>query len=244
MTTPSIAVFRPDDERLESARSTLDSLGAETVADPMLSINPTGATPRVDADHTVFTSRTGVEIADDADWSPSGSISAIGDRTASHLSDRGYTVDVVPETFSSVGLIEALADRVDGVRIDVARSDHGSPVLLDGLNDAGAYVHETVLYELCRPPEAGRSVELAAAGALDGALFTSSLTVEHFVATAADDDRRTAAIEGLNDAVVGAIGTPTCETATELGIDVGVVPERATFEALAAAVAERISTEE
>jgi len=237
---PRVAVFRPDDERLVSAARTLEAAGVTPVADPMLAVEPTGATPRVDADVTVLTSRTGVDVASEAGWTPGGRVAAIGERTAEHLRSAGYTVDVVPEEYSSAGLVTALADDVDGHRVEVARSDHGRAELLAGLRDAGAYVHETVLYRLVRPPEAGHSVVLAARSGLDAALFTSSLTVEHFLDAAAERDLAEAVRDGLADAVVGAIGDPTAETAREAGVEVDVVPETATFDALAAAVVERV----
>jgi len=73
-----------------------------------------------------------------------------------------------------------------------------------------------------------------------GACFTSSLTVEHFLEAADERGVREAAIEGLNRAVVGAIGEPTRRTAEEHGIDVDVVPESAEFERLAEAVVDRV----
>jgi uroporphyrinogen-III synthase len=148
-------------------------------------------------------------------------------------------VDLVPEEYTSAGLVAALEGSVDGVRIEVARSDHGSDVLTDGLRSAGADVHETVLYRLVRPADAGRSTELAADGELEAAAFTSSLTVEHFLEAAADRGIEGDAREGLSATIVGAIGDPTRETAESHGIDVDVVPEEATFEALATAVVER-----
>jgi uroporphyrinogen-III synthase len=117
----------------------------------------------------------------------------------------------------------------------VARSDHGSDVLLDGLREAGAYAHETVLYRLVRPEGSGESADIAAAGDLDAVLFTSSLTVEHFLDAAAERGVREAAVAGLNRAVVGAIGGPTRETAEAAGVAVDVVPETASVEALAEA---------
>jgi len=237
---PTIAAFRPDDERLADAVALLDSLGAEPVPDPMLAVEPTGAVPRDDADYVVLTSKTGVELAADAGWVSDGAIvCAIGDATAARLREAGYPVDLVPEEFSSSGLVRALRGGVDGARVEVARSDHGSAVLLDGLADAGAYVHETVLYELTRPAGSGESAELAAAGELDAALFTSSLTVANFLDAAAERGVRDAAVAGLNDAVVGCIGNPTAETAESEGIAIDVVPDEATFEALARAVVAR-----
>lgn len=236
-----VAVFRPDDDRLARAVSLLDSLGVEPVPDPMLAVEATGAAPREDSEFTVVTSKTGVELAAAAGWQPSGTVCAIGDATAAALRAAGYRVDLVPEEFSSVGLVAALEDRVAGARCEVARSNHGSPVLTNGLERAGAYVHETVLYELVVPPEAGESATLAAAGELDGAVFTSSLTVENFLAAADERGVRAAAVDGLEDCVVGAIGEPTRATAEREGVSVDVVPESADFEVLARAVVERLS---
>lgn len=240
MTGVRVAVFRPDDERLTGALARLESLGVEPVPDPMLAVEPTGEVPRSDADYVVLTSKTGAELLPD-DWSPGdASVCAIGGPTADALEAAGHPVDLVPETFSSSGLVEALGDDVDGTRVEVARSDHGSPVLLDGLEAAGAYLHETVLYRLVRPPDSGASTELAAAGELDAALFTSSLTVEHFLDAAAERGVEAEVLAGLEGAVVGAIGDPTRETAEARGVRVDVVPEEATFEALARAAVERL----
>ena len=235
-----IAFFRPDDERAESAAEVVTSLGAEPLSDPMLAIEPTGALPRGDADHTVFTSKTGAELVGEAGWRGRGEIVAIGTGTAAALEGAGYAVDRLPAEFSSSGLVEELTPDAPGATIEVARSDHGSAVLLDGLNDAGAYVHETVLYRLVRPEGAGGSAVAAADGELAGACFTSSLTVEHFVEAAAERGVRAEAIEGLNRAVVGVIGEPTRETAESVGIDVDVVPGTAEFGALAEAVVDRL----
>ena len=243
---PRVAVFRPPDERLDAAVELLESLGAEAVADPMLTVDPTGARPRSDADYVVFTSKTGVELAagergsdggPDKRWEPGeATVCAIGESTADALGEHGYAVDRVPSEFSSSGLVAELGDDVAGARVEVARSDHGSAVLLDGLEAAGAYVHETVLYRLERPADAGESAALAAEGRLDGAVFTSSLTVRNFLGAAEERGVREDAVAGLGEAVVGVIGDPTAETAADAGVGVDVVPEVADFEALAEAV--------
>ncbi|SDG17409.1 uroporphyrinogen-III synthase [Halorubrum xinjiangense] len=237
---PRVAVFRPDDERIESAVELLRSLGAEPVADPMLEVEPTGAVP-ADAPLVVLTSKTGVELAVEAGWEPGdAALAAIGPATAAAAREAGWSVDVVPEEYTSAGLVAALEPRVAGERVVVARSDHGSDVLLDGLREAGADVTETVLYRLTRPADAGDSAELAAAGDLDAAAFTSSLTVDNFLAAAADRGVEEAARAGLADAVVGAIGPPTAETAADRGVDVDVVPDEASFDALATAVVDAL----
>jgi uroporphyrinogen-III synthase len=233
--SPTVAVFRPDDERLTAAVDLLADLGVDPLADPMLSVEPTGRRPREDAAYTVLTSKTGADVLAGTDWEPGGQLCAIGEATADALAAQGYAVDIVPETYSSAGLVERLDGAVDGARVEIARSDHGSAVLPDGLESAGAYCHETVLYRLVRPEDAGESAERAAAGTLDAALFSSSLTVEHFLGAAAERGVREEALAGLADAVVGAIGDPTAETAREAGIAVDVVPAEADFELLARA---------
>ncbi len=240
----TVAFFRPDDERAAEAAEIVRSLGGEPLSDPMLTVEPTGETPRRDAELTVLTSKTGVELAAEGGWEPSdasggdATVCAIGESTAEALREAGYEVDVVPEEFSSTGLVETLEGEVEGRRVEVARSDHGSEVLTDGLAAAGADVNETVLYQLVRPEGSGDSAALAAEGDLDAALFTSSLTVAHFLEAAEERGVREDAIAGLNEAVVGAIGEPTRETAESEGISVDVVPEIADFEKLATAVVE------
>ncbi|WP_435098765.1 uroporphyrinogen-III synthase [Halorubrum sp. N11] len=242
--SPRVAVFRPADERIEDAETLLASLGADPVADPMLTVEPTGATPG-DAAYVVLTSKTGVELAAEAGWEPGdATLAAIGPATADAARTAGWTVDLVPDEYTSAGLVAALESRVDGESVEVARSDHGSDVLLAGLREAGATVNETVLYRLTRPRGAGESAELAAAGDLDAAAFTSSLTVTHFLDAAAERGVRETAIAGLNDAVVGAIGSPTAETAADCGIDVDVIPDDADFEALAQVVVETVGERE
>jgi len=232
------AVFRPDDERTDEAVELLDSLGADPVPDPMLAVEPTGATP-APGDYVVMTSKTGVELVAEGGWTPGdATLVAIGERTARAVREAGWTVDLIPDEYSSTGLVRMLDGKVEDKRVEVARSDHGSDVLTDGLADAGADVHETVLYRLVRPDGSGESAELAAAGDIDAALFTSSLTVEHFLDAAAERGVRDDAVAGLNDAVVGTIGEPTRETAESHGIAVDVVPETASFEALATATVE------
>lgn len=241
MTAPRVAAFRPDDERITDAVETLESLGAQPVADPMLAVEPTGQRPAGE-EWVVFTSKTGVELAAEAGWSPGDSrVAAIGSSTAEAVRRAGWSVALVPEQYSSAGLVAALTDELAGraAIVELARSDHGSAVLPDGLREAGITVHETTLYRLVRPADSGESAAMAARGELDGVAFTSSLTVDHFLAAAEERGSREATVAGLNDAVVGVIGEPTAETARSHGIAVDVLPDQASFERLAEAVVER-----
>lgn len=230
---PTIAAFRPPDHRASEAAETIEAAGARALLDPMVAPEPTGAGPRTDADVTVFTSVTATALPAVRAWTPGDTrVAAIGPKTAAALEDAGIEVAVCPERYTSDGLVDALGGAVDGARVELARSDHGSATLPRGLQAAGAYVHETVLYRLVRPPDAGASVDATVAGEVDALAFTSSLTVEHLLAAADERGARGDLLSALAGVVVGAIGPPTAETARSHGLDVDVVASEATFEVL------------
>lgn len=228
-----VAVFRPADERMDRAEELLREEGHDVLRDPLLEPRSTGRTP-LEADYMVFTSLTGVVISVDAEVDFGDTVvCAIGPRTRDALEERGVEVGVLPDEYTSEGLVEALRGEVRGRRVEVARSDHGSQELLVGLNDADAFVHETVLYELMRPEGAGeRTVEALADGSLDAVLFTSSLTVEHLLDAAGEAGLEDQVLEALRDVAVGAIGEPTRRTAEMFGVSVNFLPEQQTFESL------------
>ena len=135
---PGVAVFRPADERIETAGEVLRSLGAEPVADPMLEVDPTGAVPAA-APLVVFTSKTGVELAAEAGWGPGDAdVAAIGPGTAAAGRQAGWAVEHVPEESTPAGRVAALRSRVAGERGTVARAGLRSDAPPDGLRDDGA----------------------------------------------------------------------------------------------------------
>ena len=96
----------------------------------MLTICPMGQSPQ-QGEYCIFTSNTGVELAVECGWQPDGgTICVVSQQTATALRNRGYTVDVVPSTFT--GLVEELSDTIKGATVEIARSAHGSDVLIRG----------------------------------------------------------------------------------------------------------------
>ncbi|MDY6779280.1 MAG: uroporphyrinogen-III synthase [Halobacteria archaeon] len=243
-TKPRVAIFRPRGRREDESVELLRSSGFEVLSDPLLEPRPTDEQPLGDADFVVFTSVTGARIALEGSYEPRGeTVCAIGPKTRSALEEGGVEVDVVPEEYSSEGLVEALKDEVRGKKVEVARSDHGSSELIDGLNESGAFVHETVLYELVRPEGGGEeAVEGILKGRVDGVLFTSSLTVENLLSAAGEG--RSDVVEKLCSVVVGAIGEPTRETAVSCGVDVDFTAESETFESLVEGLERELETED
>ncbi|AGB31692.1 uroporphyrinogen-III synthase [Natrinema pellirubrum DSM 15624] len=240
MSQPTVAVLRPDDDRIVEAVEYLQSLDVSPIPDPMLTIEPTGQVPQ-HADYCVFTSETGVNLVATAGWKQrETTVCAVGDQTETALRNRGYSVDVVPPTFTSTGLVDELAAEVEGQTVELARSVHGSDVLVEGLEAAGAVVRETHLYRLERPETAGKSVSLAINGELNGILFTSPKTVEYFVQIATERDAVTALQRGLEETIVGAIGPPTEHAVDKHGVAVDIVPDTVGFRRLAEVTVRRI----
>jgi uroporphyrinogen-III synthase len=155
-------------------------------------------------------------------------ICAIGPKTAQALENNGIKVDLIPEQFSSSGLVETLAPLVYGRKVEVVRSSKGSRVLPKGLNQAGGFVHQTIVYEI-KCPKAGKGQAKRILEEGDIFLFTSSQIVKNFFKTFSHDEKTK---DTLNGKLVGAIGRPTLDKLRSYGVEVKIIPHKATFKSL------------
>lgn len=226
----TVAIFRPQAHE-RSSKELLEGLGFRVISQPLIAVRPTEMEPITDADFIVFTSTNGVRLAlEKIDPLELGraKVCAIGPQTARALKERGIEVGLIPKEYTSAGLVRALEPLVFGKRVEVARSSEGSAMLLEGLNEAGAFVHETVVYTLERLEVAGSVIREILQEA-DVFLFTSSLTARHLLDRAPD---RAEAIGILNERFVGVIGPPTQAELEDQGVEVDLVASEATFERL------------
>jgi uroporphyrinogen III methyltransferase/synthase len=106
-------------------------------------------------------------------------VAAIGPGTARELEAHGIRADVVPERFVAEGLVEALAD-LPVRRALIARAAAARDVLPAALRERGAEVDVLALYETVAEQLAPD--ERAAVAQADYVTFTSSSTVEFFLA--------------------------------------------------------------
>lgn len=201
----------------------LQALGAEVVHAPVIRVEPLPdlaplhrALGQIAAyDWVVFTSQNAVEItcSGAAPLAPA-KVAAVGPATADALARRGVPVALVAERHVAEGLVDALgAQGVAGARILVPAAERTRPVLEAGLRARGAVVDVIPVYRTV--PEEGDGAALAGelvAGHIAAVTFTSSSTVEHFVALVG----REAATCGRF--VAAAIGPITAETARELDV--------------------------
>ena len=110
-------------------------------------------------------------------------------------------------------------------------------ILVEGLKAAGAEVFETQVYEIAIPVRGSAQEELIQAildKTVDAVVFTSSMMVRNFLEMASQMGCKDEVIGMLNDegVVVAAIGHPTSNTLNIYKIQVNIISNEYTFNAL------------
>ena len=231
-----IVVTRPSDEADRSA-SSLEALGAEVLLAPMVRILPVedfgaldDAIRRLQSfDWLVFTSTNGVRHFLDR-LEPLGldlralgpvKLAAIGPSTAEALGRYHLKADLVPESYRSEGLAEALSGRVAGGRVLLARADRGRAILKEELERV-ALVEQVAAYRNvdaeALPPEVLERIE---AGSVDWVTLTSSAIAERFHRLLPESARarigreiRLASLSPVTSSTVAGLGWPVAVEAT------------------------------
>lgn len=253
MTT--IALMRPEPSLPESVRIA-EEKGLTVLTAPMISLEPvddgrfetlTRGLSMERIDYVVFTSANGVKNAFRSAETSIGregfvkglvgtKVVAIGEKTKESLETLGVRVDHVPTTYSSEGLVELFAELgVDGKKITILRSTHGSEELVSGLAKQGATVNDVPVYTITMPHDidaAERLVRKAARGGIDVFCFTSTMIVKNFLEIASSLGLRDEVVSRMNGAKVAAIGAPTVKALQSHGIKVDIVPNEQTIESL------------
>jgi uroporphyrinogen III methyltransferase/synthase len=161
-------------------------------------------------------------------------LAAIGPKTAAALEERGLRLDLVPSEYRAEAVIDALGEaEIRGRRFLLPRAAKARELLPEKLAEMGGEVEVVTAYETVRPSEKAEEVRrLLREGAIHCITFTSSSTVENFIAMVGDDHLPSL----LGKAVVACIGPITAETARKHGLTVEIIPDEYTIEALTAAL--------
>jgi uroporphyrinogen-III synthase len=159
-------------------------------------------------------------------------LAAIGPLTAKAMTEEGIPPVLMPSVYSSEGLVSYLSKQdMAGKKITLLRSDHGEPVLREGLLALGAEVDDVVVYRLV-PDRSSPALDLLIAASLSGKIdafaFTSSLSAKTFI-EAAESKQPGRIRKVLAQGIVAAMGEPTRRKLEDMGIRVDIVPENATF---------------
>jgi uroporphyrin-III C-methyltransferase len=162
---------------------------------------------------------------------------AIGPMTGDAARLQGINITFIPKFYSSQILVETIRQDVKDKVVDIARSSHGAPILVEELKAAGAKVYETQVYEITRPQINNEQKEMINAiltAKVDAVLFTSSMMVKNFLGLSQELNVRDNVVTALNDGriIVAAIGPPTASTLEKNDIHTVITSKEYTFRAL------------
>ncbi|MDI6888592.1 MAG: uroporphyrinogen-III synthase [Methanocellales archaeon] len=245
----TIAIMRPQ-QYLPDSIKLAKSYGYDVIAAPMIEIRERND-PEFDVfvqrvlnrsiDYVIFTSANGVIFTLEkvgskkfVDALNACNIIAIGPNTQRELEKHAIHVDIIPATYSSDGIVSALASFINEKEVEVVRSSHGDPALIEGLEKHGAHVHEAQVYEIIRPTGKAQKgiIQAALDGKIDTFIFTSAMTVANFLKTAEDLGKKDEVIRAVNRKTIAAIGTPTADALASNNIHVDILPKKFTFKDL------------
>jgi uroporphyrinogen III methyltransferase / synthase len=249
-----IVVTRPIDEADRSA-SALEAMGAEVLVAPTVEIRPLDDYEILDRtigrlgefDWLVFTSGNGVRAVLDRlealgrDLRALGhlKLAAIGPATAEALARHRLRADVVPESFRSEGLAEALSGLVAGRRVLLARADRGRTVLLDDLSRV-AEVEQVAVYRNADAGELSPAVvERIERADVDWITLTSSAIAERLHALLPEPARRRVGREVR----LASLSPVTTATVERLGWTVAAEAAVFTWDGLIRAMVERVAAD-
>jgi len=249
-----VLVTRPRDQAAEMV-DRLTVLGAEAIEAPMIRIMPPhdpdpllrAAANASAFDWIVFTSANAVESFMAAFLDGSRDIRSlngprlctVGSGTAERLARYGIKVDLIPDEFRAEAVVEAMTrdGSITGASVLVPRADIGRDVIAEGLRAAGAMITDVIAYRTVleeAQQDGGPDIyRMLLDGGIDVVTFTSPSAVRNFSAIYGAEQT----IDLLKNTVVAAIGPVTADAATQLGLDVTVVPVVATIPALVDAIA-------
>ena len=192
----------------------------------------------------IFTSVNGVEIFFD-ELKKCGldirclngiKLAAIGPATKAKLESMGLLVHLMPGEYKAEGMLAELSQRIaSGEQVLLPRARGARALLPDSLRDQGVTVTEIPLYQATPTGKLNqKALPDIKAGEFDYLTFTSSSTVDNFVAMAGHE-----VIPLLNRRVrIACIGPITADTAGKYGFDVHICAARYTIEGLVEAIIE------
>jgi uroporphyrinogen III methyltransferase/synthase len=224
----------------------LRALGADVLEIPVIRIEPPADLMEFGHlvqdshgyDWIVFSSPNGVnaffemfyKIYDDAREIGGVKIAAIGPATAQRVKDYHLKVDLQPSKYVAEAVIREFQKQgtIENERILVVRPEVARDVLAAELSRLGAIVDEAVAYRTVpETADAGDAVERFKAEGADLVTFTSSSTVENFLA------RKLPMPPGIKTASIGPV---TSETLRENGMKVDIESKQSDIQSFIGAI--------
>jgi len=160
---------------------------------------------------------------------------AVGPKTASEMEAHGIRVNLVPEKYTSDGILKCFQERcVTGKSIYIPRTSEAPPDLTAKLREMGNQVREVYVYQSQLPSDRGlaeKFVKDLEAGKIDAIVFSSSLGVKNFREMLKDVVSKEKLLGLITQkCTIVAIGPTTAKTLAETGLDAKVMPEKHVFD--------------
>jgi len=119
---------------------------------------------------------------------------AVGPKTAQEMEKNGIIVDLIPEKYTSEGILQCLQQQhVKGKTIYIPRTSEAPPELSEKLRAIGNEVEEVYVYRSQIPSNRGlaqKFVKDLSNDQIDAIIFTSSLGVKNFLRCSSRSSRR------------------------------------------------------
>jgi uroporphyrinogen III methyltransferase/synthase len=238
-------------EQADALGSRLRALGADAIEVPAIEIRPPADYGPLDCaiaelgsyDWLILTSANGVRFfMERLDRSPAdlralrARICAIGPATRAAVEALHLKVDLMGKEYVAEGLLDAFAPHdLAGKRVLLPRAAVARDLVPVELGRRGALVDVVEAYRTAVPDDAPERVRAALNAHPHCITFTSSSTVQNFVAAAG--------AECLRGVKVASIGPITTQTARSLGVEVTAQAREFTIDGLVQAVLEMCETE-
>lgn len=189
----------------------------------------------------LFTSSNGVNAVAQACVQPlhetfaSQRIAAVGNKTAQALQTHGLAANIIPETASQEGLIQAYQQSGLPQSLLFFRAADGSDVLQAQLEKQGVHVTLVKAYQTTYPLEKPSEVlSLLEKHHIDAVLLASPKTVSHYV-------QQVNNLELANAPVIVVISQQVADAADKLGLKVQLIAKHANFPAMLEALTDYYS---
>jgi len=180
----------------------------------------------------LFTSRNGVECVASALGDKFANIigdrrvAAVGSKTAAALNRYGIKPELIPQTASQQGLLDAYRESGIPEKLLFFRAEEGNDMLQHSLDKLGCEVTTLYPYRMkCPESDVSKVVEKLKRREIDGLILGSPKTVENYI-------KRVGSIETANSPALAVISSQVAKAAEDAGLSVQAVAKTASFDAM------------
>jgi len=159
-------------------------------------------------------------------------VTAIGSKTAAELNRHGIQPELIPQTASQEGLIEAYQSHGLPKRLLFFRAEEGRDLLQQAMDNLGCKVTMLFAYRMnCPASDASETIKKMDSHQIDAVLLGSPKTVENYI-------KRIGSIKRADIPAIAVISPQVAKVAEDAGLSVQAVAKTASFDGMLDALAD------